>query len=1804
MKKLLIVFRMLIIVLTSGLINAQTNVSGFISSNTTWTTGGSPYIVTGNITILSGQILTVESDVVVQFQDNTGMYVYGTLQATSAQFTSDKDTPQRGDWNFIQIGDGWSYSGTADFTSCVIRYGGTNSYPSNNCEVSILSGSATFDACDVSFSSNSGISIGGGSLSASVSLTNTSIYSCEWPVTYGGPGALTFTGWNGLTGNVHDGIDFRFWELNQTMTLAIAPIPYVFPYNNFTIRDTGVLTIASGNTIKMGDGTSIVVEGSLIAEASSGDQILFTAYTDDNSGGDTNGDGMTTAPASGSWYGVMFQNSSNDANCLMRRCQLRYAGASNIGGISMFDASPTIDLCEISNCYFGVYMQFASNPVFTNNTIGSSQMTPIAMSFEANPSMSNNTLSFSDNAYDAIGLIGGTLTKNATLKIRSVTNIPNITYLLLDQIIVPSGKSLTINKGIVIKAYSEYAYYYFRRIIVEGTLTANATADSMISFTSARDDNFGNPADCNKDGTMTSPVVADWGGIIFNPGATGTLNYCRIKYAAVLNYGFTTCSTTEYLNEAAVAMIDASPTISNCEFKDLSYGISCHRASNPVISNNKMINIQYTPFCISGSSNPTFSGIVFTNIGWQAIGLLGGNVCQNGTIKKRNIAGFTNITYVLLADMTINSGTYINVEPGVVIKVNNCNMYVEGGFKTDGILSQRVVFTSIKDDNEGNPFDSNGDGNASTPENGNWGSVKYRSTSDDGYCLLNYTAFKYAGNTGEGAVTFENAGGQLKNSSITNTSNYGVYCNGNSTPAIDNVSIQNCSLDPIAISLTSNPTFTNITFISNFSQAIKIIEGTLSSNATLVSRNVAGINNIAYIVDKLIIATNAKITIQPNVVIKFRSDSWPWGSSAYILINGNLIAKGTVNNKIYFTSFADDSKGGDSNNNGNTSMPVKGDWGQDYYYYDQYGAWKNGGIFFSNNSINADTVNYLKNCEISYSGIGLRIENSHVTIDSSIIQLSNYYGATILGSANPEFKNSQFYNITYSPIELSMFSNPTFTNCTALNVGYMALSVVPETYSQTDTVPVRNFGGYNNINYFMSGVCTINSGTTITIPAGVVFKSTSAIGFTVNGRLDIQGTSGSPVVFTNDKDDSYGNPLDMNQDGSASLPPNGSSSTWSGSWIEFNDVSNDLSSVNNAVFKYGDKGIATLSASPTIAYTAFENLYFGVDMNGVSAPKIDNCTFHDLQYYPMQISLISYPASTTNNTISGTTYKVIAVREETLTQDVTLAKRNFGGITNIPYYFHHYTIGTGATLTIKPGIVCKFWDYGYSPYYPPYYYEYYAGRLDIFKGLSAIGGPTPDSIIVFTSIRDDFYGGDSNSDRTATFASSGRWCGLIFWDQSLDPLCKLKNCIIRFADKGIQTISASPTIENCNINNNNYGVYATAASNPAFSNCDFVTNYYFAINNVDKSFIIDAPNCWWGSNFGPIQSETEGDGSSIQELVSDAVNYTPWKASGAGNPVMGDVSLNGSVQAYDASLILKYVVNPLGTDSLLTLQRQVADVSGNGGPDATAITAYDASLVLQYVVGLIECFPANIDKSSGKNEAILDLFALQKNVSVNVELGTVAATFGEKIIIPVIIQNASQLMALQAILKYDPSIITVEKIAAADVASTAAWASSISDKGEIRFALASEKPLCSSGTIVEITITVSDNVKGNVHTALQLVQVLANEQDITSKVASADIAISGKPMTYELSLNYPNPFNPSTTIAYQLPEDGTLVRLTIYNMLGQIERTLVNTKQNAGSYQTVWDGKNDVGFAVPSGVYIYQLVSGDFVKARKLMLIR
>ncbi len=99
---------------------------------------------------------------------------------------------------------------------------------------------------------------------------------------------------------------------------------------------------------------------------------------------------------------------------------------------------------------------------------------------------------------------------------------------------------------------------------------------------------------------------------------------------------------------------------------------------------------------------------------------------------------------------------------------------------------------------------------------------------------------------------------------------------------------------------------------------------------------------------------------------------------------------------------------------------------------------------------------------------------------------------------------------------------------------------------------------------------------------------------------------------------------------------------------------------------------------------------------------------------------------------------------------------------------------------------------------------------------------------------------------------------------------------------------------------------------------------------------------------------------------------------------------------------------------------------------------------------------------------------------------------------------------------------------------------------------------------------------------------------------SSEVSI---PDHYYLSSNYPNPFNPKTRLAFGLPSAGD-VRLTIYNVLGQKVRTLIDRPMAAGHHTVDWDGADNMGRPLSSGVYFYMLESKDFRKTRKMMLVK
>jgi parallel beta-helix repeat protein len=1818
---------------------ADTSVSGNITSPVTWTAGNSPYIVTGNITVAETATLTVQNGAVVKFAANTGITVLGGMIATGVEFTSNAATPAKGDWYSIVAGAAndpgavtltdceVKYGGRSDGAIRLIRgmitlvntsvsyspstavyvndiatgndewldiTGGV--FDGTSAALQVVAGKVTAENAAFTATTN-GVSITGGT----VNLTGGSITAAAVGLyAYGGTATISGTNIQATAGNgIHlanaaanvslgasnvtaSGVPVRYSagaaftcpEANtfsagsnyvqvevasfaKTLTFPSLPIPYVLP-NSFTVAAGGKLIVGSGNILKSGNW--ITVRGTLEAVAEPGETILFTSATDDNAGGSTN-NSTPDVPKVQDWGGIEF-SAGSDASVL-KNCEIRYGGKGNFGAVYFNNASPRVESCTLSNNCYGFDLRNASNPVLVKNTIASSSITPVVMSFDSNPVFTDNVFSSSDNTYDAIGLWGGELAADAHIVKRNFTTIQNVSYVMLGELFVPNGRKLTIDPGIVIKMTN-----YTHAFRIAGTLSAVGTATEKVVFTSIHDDTHGNPLDCNKNGNTTNPATGNWAGIIFEANSDDNnckLEHCVVKYASMNSRRY----NDQNIGGGAITMIDASPVIRNVDIQHTNYGTYAFRGSNPVIENVDIQNTgTSTPIAQSFTANPVYTSVSFTNPGLAALGIIGEAIGVSGHLAQKTVAGFENITYVLLDDVTITSGTQVTVDPGVVVKAlsGSVDIFCEGGLKIAGTEAAPVIFTSIADDNYGNPSDTQRNGNATSPAKGNWGSIVYRSTTDDAFSTVNYAKILYGGtfaiNSNPASLWFSNASNTVSNTLVSDASGYGIGLEGDAAPNLTgNITIQNCGLEPIGFYLTANPV-TNLSspvFIGNGTNGLRIFNQTITTNVTLAKRNASGIVNVAYVLEDMTVGANTVFTINPGIVLKFK-ERWIYTNNN-IYVYGALKAVGTQEEPVYFTSIADDSKGGDTNGDGNASVPGV--------------TW--GGVRFLESGISAQNV--MKNCVLAYGAYDyylqsrgvIDIRNSYADIDACVIE-NVHFGVGITGSANPHIRNCQISNVTYTPVLMSLFAAPVFSDNHFANAGYAAIGIFPETYSVDATVPVRNFGGYDNITYLLfsspsDGVNRINSGTHITVPEGIVFKSysnSSNVNYPmlfIDGKLTVNGNAEKPVVFADADNDDYGNPRDTRSNG-YTLPANSGGAYG----LVFSDISDDASSISHAVFASLSRGVHLNQASPTISNSRFENSYTGIYLSGVSEPRINNCVFHNLYRTPTYQSLASQivtgdtPASS-SNVLSGSTWKALGVISETLVQYATLDQKTFAGIQNIPYYFSgNYTVGTSAILTMKPGIVCKFDE---------------RVRLFVQRGLMAQGGAAQNQKIVFTSIYDDFYGGDTDASGQQSSGYTG-WGGLVYEATSLPADCILDNCIIRqarpwlgsFYGTAITTNIASPTVTNTTIYDCYHGFVLNGASNPVINNCDIyrIDPSGYAINNVNRSFTVDATNNWWGNDSGPShESNPGGTGGKI----SDAVSYSPFKTHGSNVPVLGDVSLNGLIQAYDASLVLQSVVGSL---NLSVAQQAVADVSGDG-----TIGAFDASHILQYVAGTSYTFPAQL-----RSSAVPAL-----------EAGEITGE-GARITLPVRLAGPTDVYSIEWTAFYDTQQLKAVAVTGNET-SGALFASRIDEAdGKIQIALAGAERQADGSVIAFITF---EMLAGEENLHLSTGSFSINETDCTENTGDWEIPIFRTPTGINGLPANASMFSISSggEIRYTVSESNTPVQITVYDLSGRLIAQPVNGLHETGTY-TATAGK------ACKGAYIVKMTADGQSEIKKAVI--
>ena len=237
---------------------------------------------------------------------------------------------------------------------------------------------------------------------------------------------------------------------------------------------------------------------------------------------------------------------------------------------------------------------------------------------------------------------------------------------------------------------------------------------------------------------------------------------------------------------------------------------------------------------------------------------------------------------------------------------------------------------------------------------------------------------------------------------------------------------------------------------------------------------------------------------------------------------------------------------------------------------------------------------------------------------------------------------------------------------------------------------------------------------------------------------------------------------------------------------------------------------------------------------------------------------------------------------------------------------------------------------------------------------------------------------------------------------------------------------------------------------------------------------------------------------------------------------------------------------------------------------------------------------------------------INENAEFSLSLGSERVVAGELVAVDVSLANVAALVGYGFALNYETDNFEFVSVAPADedlLKSTGGetlFHHVVAD-GQVTVAngLFNGTAISGGGDAVRFVFRVLREFEDNARFEIADGLVFDPSQLQNPAVVAGVLELQSTPREFALHQNFPNPFNPDTTIKYDLAESAD-VTLQIYNVLGQVIRTLVASEaQNAGRYQIRWNGMDDRGVSVSSGIYFYQIsADGKFSDVRKLMLLK
>ncbi len=599
-------------------------VKGDVINTGTWRDLGIPYVINGHQSVNNGHTLTIEAGCVLKFTagNNYKFEVWGALIADGADgneivFSSNADTPAKGDWHSLYFNDPDTNS-TLNY--CNILYSGygdaalilKNSYDYmnvSNCKIEhsdsrgiYLQGSSSpvITGCEINFNDGNGIDNSSGSSYPTITFNEIS-YNGGYPIAVYGENVNQIQDNNVISNNGNPYIYVRGDNVHTGIWRNFAQ-PYVINGGiNVTNEDT--LTIAQGADLRFLENSSFNVYGSLIADGTESEHIVFTSHEYPQMPGD--------------WQELNIDDP--DDVCVLNYCDIFYSGGQGDGALSLNDC---YDLLDITNCQIkyseseGVYFGSNTSPIIDgciisdNDGIGlyviSTSSSPVLTNcvLQANGTYSiscsgDHVFNFntSNTIADVIRIVGSTIHTGTWPNFGSE-------YFIDGNLTVENSHIFTIEPGCTLK------FGNGRLLAILGSMIADGDPTSPINFTSWN----------------STPAPGDWGHLYFTEtDGTSILDYCNFSYGGASNQGNITLKNTyDHL------------TITHCSFENSSHaGIYLETNSNPVITNCSIQNNQTGIYLQSGNSFQMGSDLSEWN-----------DILNNNNYNIENHAGGVTAEYV------------------------------------------------------------------------------------------------------------------------------------------------------------------------------------------------------------------------------------------------------------------------------------------------------------------------------------------------------------------------------------------------------------------------------------------------------------------------------------------------------------------------------------------------------------------------------------------------------------------------------------------------------------------------------------------------------------------------------------------------------------------------------------------------------------------------------------------------------------------------------------------------------------------------------------------------------------------------------------------------------------------------------------------------------------------------------------------------------------------------------------------------------------------------------------------------------